>query len=236
MNILFIRVAADQSSGGGYWNGPVDGRTNEFAYVAIPEQVETHAGLEKPYETLAPALARFGVSLPGHLRAGHMHLDPDFDHLTYGDSGRKAAQIRSTLGQGDYAVFYAGLKDVRGGAGLVYAIIGLLEVHQVVRATSIPPEDRDVNAHARRVLRPGAEDVIVRGRPGASGRLARCLPIGDYRDRAYRVRRDLLEEWGELTANDGYLQRSARMPLLVEPLRFLDWFRRQSPTLLQRNN
>ncbi len=73
MNILFIRVAADQSSGGGYWNGPVDGRTNEFAYVAIPEQVETHAGLEKPYETLAPALS--GVDAVIHLVA----IPRDFD-------------------------------------------------------------------------------------------------------------------------------------------------------------
>jgi hypothetical protein len=236
LEILLIRVAADQSPGGGSWNGPVDADSNEFAYVAIPEQTPMHPGLEKPYSGLAPTLAKFGVSLPGHLRTGHMHLDPDFEHLTYGDSGQKARQINNTLRPGDYAVFYAGLKDIRGGAQLVYAIIGVLEVAEIVAAISIPPEHRDTNAHARRVLGPDAADVVVRGRPGASGRLKRCLPIGEYRERAYRVRRDLLEEWGGLTVKGGYLQRSARLPGVVDPPRFLAWLERQTPTFLRSNN
>lgn len=236
MNVLLIRVAADQSSGGGYWNGPVDSDSNEFAYVAIPEQCETYAGLERPYDLLAPTLAAFGVDLPGHLRTGHMHLDPDFDHLTYGDSGQKARQIESTVRPGDHAVFYAGLRDIRGADRLVYAIIGVLEVDRVVRAAGLATGQRDINAHGRRVLQEDAEDVIVLGRAGVSGRLARCLPIGEYRDRAYRVRPDLLHEWGGLSARDGYLQRSARIPRLTEPSRFLAWFRRQAPALLPSNN
>lgn len=236
MKTLLIRVAADQSQGGGFWNGPVDSDSYEFAYVAIPEQTATHPGLGKPYSNLAPTLAKFGMSLPSHLRTGYMHLDPDFDHLTYGDSGQKAQQIQETLRPGDYAVFYAGLKDIRGASQLVYAIIGVLEVDEIVAAISIPPEQRDINAHARRVLDPDAADVIVRGRPGASGRLKHCLSIGEYRDRAYRVRRDLLDDWGGLTVKDGYLQRSARLPGLVDPPRFLAWFERQAPTLVRSNN
>lgn len=236
MNALLIRVAADQSSGGGSWNGPVDSQSNEFAYVAIPEFNAIHAGYEKPYSVLRPVLAKFGNTLPPHLAAANMHLDPDFDHLTYGDSGQKAAQLQRSLGSGDYAVFYAGLKDTRGAAQLVYAIIGILEVDAIVPATSIGAEHRDTNAHARRVLNPDAADVVVRGRPGRSGRLTRCLPVGEYRDAAYRVRRDLLHEWGDLTVTNGYLQRSARMPGLVDPLRFLAWFERQAPTLIQSNN
>lgn len=236
MNALLIRVAADQSLGGGSWNGPIDGRSNEFAYVAIPEYSATHPGLDKPYSLLAPALQKFGVALPGHLRKSHMHLDPDFDHLTYGDSGQKARQIEALLRGGDYAVFYAGLNDIHGATRLVYAIIGVLQVQEVVAATRVPPEHRDNNAHTRRILESDAMDVIVRGRPGSSGRLSRCLPIGEYRDRAYRIRRELLEEWGGLSVSDGYLQRSARLPRFLEPSRFLSWLEHQSPTLMIANN
>src|SRR5215471_6156202 len=76
--------ARTEVRGGGSWNAPVDSTSNEFAYVAIPEPRAIHAGMEKPYSALAPALSRFGVALPGHLRARHMHLDPDFDYLAIG--------------------------------------------------------------------------------------------------------------------------------------------------------
>ncbi len=76
----------------------------------------------------------------------------------------------------------------------------------------------------------------MRGRVGSSGRLQRCLPIGEYRDRAYRVRRDLLEEWGGLSVKDGYLQRSARLPRFLDPHRFMGWLESQRPVLMQANN
>jgi hypothetical protein len=76
----------------------------------------------------------------------------------------------------------------------------------------------------------------VRARPTVSGRLNRCLLIGEYRDRAYRVRRDLLEVWGGLSVKDGYLQRSARLPRLLDPPRFLRWLTMQGPTFISANN
>jgi len=85
MKGLLVRVAADQSEGGGNWNGPVDSETGEFVYVSIPDDSTMRAGLEKPYRLLEPALARFGQRLPMHLGDRNMHLDPDFSHLTYGD-------------------------------------------------------------------------------------------------------------------------------------------------------
>jgi hypothetical protein len=94
MNALLVRVGADLSVGGGVWNGPVDARTGKFAYVAIPETAPIHPGLEKPYQVLAPTLAKFDVKLPSHLMLRHMHLDPDFGHLTYGDQGERAKQLR----------------------------------------------------------------------------------------------------------------------------------------------
>ncbi|MCH8039034.1 MAG: hypothetical protein IH977_01645 [Nitrospinae bacterium] len=236
MTSLLVRVGADRSAGGGSWNGPVDGDSGDFAYVAIPETSPVHIGMEKPYSTLNSVLARFHGTLPPHLRLQHMHLDPDFAHLTYGDQGERAKQLRNSLQANDMIVFYAGLADVRGAAELVYAIIGLFVVQDFVLAAEIPAHDRDTNAHSRRILAPGVQDLIVRGRPGVSGRLKRCLRIGEYRDRAYRVRRDLLDEWGGLSVRDGYLQRSARLPRFLDAPRFLRWMERQHPVLIQANN
>ena len=165
-----------------------------------------------------------------------MHLDPDFQHLTYGDQGERAKQLKAILGTGDLIVFYAGLADSRGAAQLVYALVGIFVVEDFVLATEVAPQERGMNAHSRRVLSPGAEDVIVRGRPDVSGRFRRCLSIGEYRDRAYRVKNDVLIAWGGLSVRDGYLQRSARLPRLLDPARFLSWLKRQEPLLMQANN
>ena len=133
-------------------------------------------------------------------------------------------------------VFYSGLADVRVGPRLVYAIIGLFVVDDIIRAADVPATARDVNAHSRRILSAGAQDLIVRARPGISGRLERCLPIGEWRDRAYRVRHDILNAWGGLSVKGGYLQRSARLPQFLDPLLFQRWFESKQPVLLQTNN
>lgn len=236
MNGLLVRVGADLSEGGGRCNGPVNGRTGEFVYVAIPEGSAVRAGLEKPYTAVSPLLARFGVTLPSHLRGRNMHLDPDFSYLTYGDQGERAKQLRTHLRSADLIVFYAGLADTCATARLVYAVIGVLVVDRFILARDIPEAEHDINAHSRRILTTYADDLVLCGRAGVSGRLQRCLPIGEYRDRAYRVRRDLLEEWGGLSVRDGYLQRSARLPRFIDAPGFLRWFERQAPTLMQANN
>jgi hypothetical protein len=168
-----------------------------------------------------------------------MHLDPDFVYLTYGDQGERAKQIRQHLheSKGDLIVFYAALRDVHAeSTGLVYAIIGVLVVERLVRAAEVAEQERDHNAHSRRVLDPSASDVIVLGRSDASGRLRRGLPIGEYRDRAYRVRTELLASWGELSVRNGYLQRSARLPRFLNPPSFIRWFEAQDVELQQANN
>ena len=236
VNALLVRVGADQSRGGGFWNGLVDSQSGKFTYVAIPENSPVHPGMEKPYSTLEPVLSTFGASLPPSLRTRNMHLDPDFGQLTYGDAGERAKQLRKHLSPGDLIVFYAGLRDVAGRKELVYAIIGVFVVEAIILATDIPNSDRDINAHSRRMLSEGAQDVIIRARPGISGRLERCLSIGEWRDRAYRVRRDVLEAWGGLSVTDGYVQRSARLPKFHDPMRFRRWLQSQQPILVQANN
>jgi hypothetical protein len=164
-----------------------------------------------------------------------MHLDPDFSQLTYGDGGERAKQIRSKLSAGDLIVFYGGLCDPRHGRRLVYAIIGLYVVDEIVSAASVPRLRWHENAHTRRAA-PDEGEIVVRARPGVSGRLEQCLPIGGFRERAYRVRPHLLTEWGGLSVRNGYLQRSARLPEFNDARRFYRWFQAQGVPVVPRNN
>jgi hypothetical protein len=140
-----------------------------------------------------------------------------------------------TLIGGDLLVFYASLADIHTKA-LVYAIIGLYVIEDIFLATNLPLAERHTNAHCRRDLEPHAQDLIIRGRPGVSGRLVRCIPIGNYREKAYRVRPDILDEWGGLSVKNGYLQRSARLPRFLDPKRFQKWLNFRKPVWVQTNN
>jgi hypothetical protein len=243
MRGLLVRVGVDQSNVGGCWNGPANSKSGEFAYVSIPEQ-NARRGFEKPYNLVNSALTKFGWTLPDRLRDKNMHLDPDFDHLTYGDQGQRAQQIENKLGRGDLIVFYASFRDTRPNPRLVYALIGLYVIEKIVRASQVPKADWDINAHTRRKGKPSSDDVVVYGQPGKSGRLKRCIPVGSFRcpknephkRPCYRVATDVLTGWGGLTVKDGYLQRSARLPEFVDAARFYAWFRQQRVTLVQRNN
>jgi hypothetical protein len=239
MRALLVRVGADQSEGGGWWNGPVNSATREFVFVPIPEAFPIRRGFAKSYSLISPFLERFGVTLPSRLARRNMHLDPDFDHLTYGDRGEDGArgdQIKRKLGAGDLLVFYASLADVNPNPQLVYAIIGLYVIGEPVDAVTIRPPRWDENAHTRRVLSKTAKDIVVRAKRKLSGRLKTCLPIGEFRNRAYRVTRPLLRKWGGLSVTDGYLQRSARLPEFLDAAAFYEWFKEQRPQLLARNN
>lgn len=240
MKALLIRIGIDKTAG--EWNGPVDSRTNEFVYVPIDETQGNLPGYQKPFNGLAPALYRMGMMLPTHLREKNMHLDPDFDFLTYGDQGERAKQIQQ-LRPGDLLVFYAGLQDARLPR-LVYALVGLYEIECIVRASEVPIEHWDHNAHTRRSTKASISDTVVRAKSGKSGRLERCIPIGSYRIPAgqpgkrpcYRVDPVILEEWGGLSVTDGFLQRSARLPEFNNPARFYEWFLDQRVRLVERNN
>jgi hypothetical protein len=164
-----------------------------------------------------------------------MHLDPDFGALTYGDTERRGRRL-ADLDPGEVVAFYAGLRPVTACAhALVYALVGVYRVDDVVRLGTVPPTHWHENAHTRRAD-PRTTDVIVRADRRASGRLRRCVPIGEFRDRAYRVEKGVLEAWGGLSCRDGYLQRSAVPPRLLEPARFLAWLERRRPELVSSNN
>lgn len=244
MRAYLVRIGVDQAYGG--WNAPMDPETNEFVYVPIPESRAMQPDLATPYTAIQSAMARFEgghpasrprhVKLPAHLVGATMHLDPDFEHLTYGDSGIRRGKGLTDLGPQDIVVFYAGLRPVAECEHrLVYALVGLYRVNESVRAQSVPKQRWGENAHTRCVGLEGS-DVILRATPGSSGRLKRCIPIGEFRDRAYRVESKILEEWGGLSCRDGYLQRSAVLPTFLEPRLFMRWFESRSPELVSSNN
>ena len=107
-------------------------------------------------------------------------------------------------------------------------------VEEIVPAKSVPKSRWAENAHTCRV--PSDTDIIVRANPGVSGRLRRCIPIGELRHRVYRVRNDLLDAWGGLDLKDGYIHRSVRLPAFRDAAKFHRWFRSQKPELVPENN
>jgi len=245
MRATLVRIGIDQAYGG--WNAPVDPATNEFVFVPIPEGANTrqHRTLATTYATVAPALRTFAaarpgvpgalVTLPAGLAGAATHLDPDFDELTYGDDGERRGRAIASFARGDLIVFYAGLRPVTPCAHrLVYALVGLYRVASVGRVAEFPRSRWHENAHLRR-LAPRPTDVVVHAEPGRSGRLRRCIPVGEFRGGAYRVWRDLLDAWGGLSCKDGFIQRSAVPPLFLDAARFLAWFDAQRPELVAAN-
>jgi len=115
MKALLVRIGVDQTYG--RWNAPVDAERH-FVYVPIPEERGTHfhPGLERRYGELLPALQDFcrvhdcdlfdDLRFPQELLECPMHLDPDFERLTYGDVGGRRGAGMVDMGEGDLLVFY----------------------------------------------------------------------------------------------------------------------------------
>lgn len=235
MKGVLIRIAIDMTPESGSWNGPYDPCTGKFVFVPIMEGTDgIRPRLTRTYNEIIPALSNLGLSLPTHLVDRPMHLDPDFEMLTYGDGWPRSKPLEN-MNRGDFIAFYAGLrsldpKDLK----LTYALIGFYRVSEVVPVQDVPKSLWHENAHTRRI--PGEREYIIRAIKSGSGRLKKAIPIGEYRDNAYRVRNDLLKKWGGLSVNNGYLQRSATLPLFIDPERFLKWWDSQDVQFLHRNN
>src|SRR6266849_3731032 len=245
MKALLVRIGVDQAYG--RWNAPIDA-DGRFVYVPIPEKPSTsfHVGLERRYAEVLPPLQRFceehrrdlhrDLRFPQDLLERAMHLDPDFEYLTYGDVGGRRGAGMVNMHEGDLLVFYGGMRPIhRCRHKLIYALMGLYVVQEVVHVANVPPKRWYENAHLRKTKR-GDTDIVVRAKSGLSGRFDRCVPIGEWRDGAYRVRQDVLNAWGGLSVKDGFIQRSAVPPALNMPNQFLDWLQKQGIQLMQRNN
>ena len=111
-----------------------------------------------------------------------MHLDPDFECLTYGDEGGRRGAGMVDMADGDLLVFYGGLRPVHEcDHRLIYALMGIYVVKEVVPAASVPSERWYENAHVRKT-KTGETDIVVRANVNVSGRFDRCIPIGEWRD------------------------------------------------------
>jgi hypothetical protein len=233
MRGLLVRVGIDSTDGS--WNAPMRAASGEFAYITITEGRPFRDGMDRYYDEFAPVAACFGKQLPQSLLGTPTHLDPDFDQLTYGDQGQRGKRIKELLRTGDLLAFFAALCPVDAPSRpLIYALIGLYVIEEILPAVSVPKARWSENAHTRRV--PGDGEIVVRARPGLSGRLQRCIPIGELRGGVYRVRNDLLDAWGGLDIKGGYIHRSARLPAFNDAEKFYCWFRAQRPELVAANN
>ena len=203
--------------------------------VPIPDG-EQHRNYATPYTSVMGAIAQFAnVQIPEALRTRMMHLDPDFEQLTYGDNGARRGRRIAALGAGDFIAFFASLRPTRPVAhNLVYALIGLYFVREVVVANTIPHSRSGENAHTRR-LKHSETDVIVRRsrRPAddcdAVFRLVSCAADAI-------ASAPTCSSHGSASCRDGYIQRSAVPPVFLQPDRFLAWFEAQAPELVRANN
>jgi Nucleotide modification associated domain 3 len=242
---ILVRIGIDQAYGN--WNAPVDEEKN-FVYVPIPEKLGTHfhPGLERKYNEILPKLEHFckhhnydlynELRFPKEILNYSMHLDPDFDYLTYGDVGKRRGARIAEMNEGDMLVFYGGFRPVyKCEFKLIYALIGIYVVKEIFTIYKIPTKRWHENAHVRRIER-GTSDIIVYANPIISGRFDKCIPIGEWRQGAYRVKQDILNEWGGLSVKNGFIQRSAVPPTFNNPQNFLNWLRHKKVKLIQKNN
>ena len=244
---MLIRVGIDSTYG--EWNAPVNPVNRDFVFIPIPENKkhELKENQTFPYNYFISDLKKFSlnnslydkneISLPKYLHGLNTHLDPDFNYLTYGDNGvRRGNKLINQFQKDDFIVFYAGLKPITKFLyPLYYAIIGFYKIEKILEARDIQTCDSIINAHTRKKI-PNPTDVIIQANPSCSGRLEKCVLIGEFRNRAYRVSSELLREWEGISANDGYLQRSASPPIFKNPDNFLQWFAKQNVKLLRKNN
>ncbi len=263
MRAILIRVGADGTPDGGEWNAPVHRESGRFVYMPIIEDtVAFHPGCERRFDEAIDPLMQF---LSDHLapdiylcgkrkrswkrdaaskRGQPMHLDPDYQHLTYGDNGAKRGSELRDFKPNDLIVFYSGLKAIPTAHDLVYALVGVYVVDEVVKsALLVESSRRGENAHTRKAtMHP--TDIVVRARPGVSGRCERCVPIGAKRDgdkSNYYLLPDVEAAWGGFVKADGSrwkspcLNRSATPPLLGNPEGFARWWASQNVSLVRRN-
>jgi len=238
---LLVRVGIDQTYG--RYNAPINPVTNDYLYMPIPQDnTKFTQGMETTYGSLAPFFQPWCVTnganllLPPDLNANRgCHLDPDFDYSTYGDQASGRGLRVGDLNPGDFIAFFASFKPIIDcGQKLIYALFGFMTVDKRQRVADVPYSDLHKNAHTRIENRDHSHWVIFAD-PSASGRFDRAIPIGEFRNGAYRVTNSLLDSWGGIGVKDGFIQRSVCPPWFLKPDRFLDWYKTQQINLIRRN-
>jgi hypothetical protein len=241
---LLMRVGIDQTFG--KYNAPVNPETNDYIYMPIPQEGNTFTpGMEKTYNILKPHFESWcqnnGVNMPfpPHLIDDPnyigCHLDPDFDYSTYGDQATGRGLRVGDLKKGDFIAFFASFKPIaQCEHKLIYALYGIMFVDRVERVADVSEAEFHKNAHTR-VLDKNMGHLVVFADPTLSGRFDKAIPIGEFRNGAYRVTNEILEAWGGLGVKDGFIQRSVCPPRFTSPAQFMDWLDSKRVKLINSN-
>jgi hypothetical protein len=258
MKALLVRVGIDLSKPSGQWNAPVNPEMKEFAYVPILEtyKEEVIPEYKRTYKQFRAICKKLGNPLPPKfMNNTYAHLDPDFSKRTYGDICGKdicgkvnyRGKPLLELEENDILVFYASLDPGRWKGqklDLMYAIIGLYVVDKKPqKATDVilMGMERDNNAHTRR--RYNEADIIVTAKPEPlSGRLEKCIPIGECKNGRYWLQQNLFDKWGgflrsnDLPVSKLYIQRSPTLFRFKNADKFYEWFKSHKIQLVASNN
>ncbi len=237
---LLMRVGIDQAFGG--YNAPINPITNDYMYMPIPQGVDNFkSGMRTSYDDLLPRFVTWcqkndtQIEFPLKLNNISTHLDPDFDHATYGDQGTGRGLRVGELKKGDFIVFFASFKPIsKCDHKLIYALYGIMVADKVLKVMDMPESDLHKNAHTR-INNMNKDHLVVFADPNLSGRFNRAIPIGEFRNGSYRVTKETLDAWGNIGVKDGFIQRSVCPPWFTKPEQFLTWLSIQQVDLINGN-
>jgi hypothetical protein len=237
---LLMRVGIDQTFGG--YNAPINPNTNDYMYLPIPqEEDDFKSGMRTSYDDLSPYFVSWcqrngaKIKFPPNLNNKGCHLDPDFDFSTYGDQATGRGLRVEHIKEGDFLAFFASFKPItKCDLKLIYALYGIMIVDRVLKVADVPENELHKNAHTR-VTHMNKDHWVVIANPSLSGRFSRAIPIGEFRNGSYRVKKEILDAWGDIGVKDGFIQRSVCPPWFTDPERFLKWLEFQQVKLINSN-
>ena len=237
-----MRIGADKTKAGGKYNAPINTSTNDYIYIPILQgKDDFQLGLETTYHDLFSYFESWSqrnnadIQFPQHLNNKTCHLDPDFDFLTYGDQATGRGLRIADLKEWDFIVFFASLNPIRKCEhNLIYALIGIMVVDKLMKVSDIPEIDHHKNAHTS-IKNKNDDHLVIFAKPSLSGRFDRAIPIGELRNRSYRVTNQILDAWGNIGVKDGFIQRSVCPPWFLNPDQFLKWLDSQQVKLINNN-
>ena len=237
---LLVRVGIDQTFG--ECNAPINPSTNDYIYMPIPQDNANFLlGIGTTYKKLLPHFESWchkngsTIEFPEDLNNRGCHLDPDFDFSTYGDQATGRGLRVRDLNRGDFIAFFASFKPItKCEHKLVYALYGIMVVDKVLNVRDISENEFHKNAHTR-IENMNMDHLVVYANPSLSGRFSSAIPIGEYRNGAYRVTKEILDVWGDIGVKDGFIQRSVCPPWFTKPEQFLRWLEAQPVKLLNSN-
>jgi len=237
---LLMRVGIDQTYG--QFNAPINPISLDYFYLPIPQDNHKFiAGMKTSYDNDTLHFNAWcqknetSLRFPAHLTGRDCHLDPDFEHLSYGDQATGRGLRVAELKRGDIIAFFASFKPIHECEHkLIYAIFGVIVVDQVRKVSETKSTDYYKNAHTR-IVNMNQDHLIVSGNPEQSGRFAHAIPIGEFRNGSYRVTKSVLDEWGGLEVKDGFIQRSVCPPRFTDINRFYEWLQSKNLKIINSN-